>query len=73
MNQKSKKIYSLLVNTRNANSFTGDQGYKSMQNIAEEISEKLSERQKIDEDTPEKIKVKKYYFWMYRNYRRKIS
>ena len=62
LNQKSKKIYSLLVNTRNANSFTGDQGYKSMQNIAEEISEKLSERQKIDEDTPEKIKVKNIIF-----------
>ena len=62
LNQKSKKIYSLLINTRNANSFTGDQGYKSMQNIAEEISEKLSERQKIDEDTPEKIKVKNIIF-----------
>ena len=28
LNQKTKKIFSLLVNTRNANSFTGDQGYK---------------------------------------------
>ena len=27
-----------MVNTRNANSFTGDHGYKSMQNIAELIS-----------------------------------
>ena len=31
LNQKTKKIFSLLVNTRNANSFTGEQGYKSMQ------------------------------------------
>jgi glutamate N-acetyltransferase/amino-acid N-acetyltransferase len=35
IDQKAKKIFSLLVNTRNANAFTGDQGYKSMQNIAE--------------------------------------
>ena len=34
LNQKSKKIFSLLVNTRNANSFTGEQGYKSMQTIS---------------------------------------
>ena len=40
LNQKTKKIYSLLINTRNANSFTGDQGYKSMENIAEIISRK---------------------------------
>ena len=30
INQKAKKIFSLLVNTRNANAFTGDQGYKSI-------------------------------------------
>ena len=35
MSQKTKKIFSLLINTRNANSFTGDHGYKSMQSIAE--------------------------------------
>ena len=37
LNQNSKRIYSLIVNTRNANAFTGKQGYKSMQNIAETI------------------------------------
>ena len=50
LNQKTKKIFSLLVNTSNANSFTGDQGYKSMENIAEIISSKLNEKQKEDED-----------------------
>ena len=56
INQKAKKIFSLLVNTRNANSFTGDQGYQSMQNIAEVISHELTKKQKIDEEKPEKIK-----------------
>ena len=38
LNQKAKKIFSLIVNTKNANSFTGDHGYRSMQSIAEAIS-----------------------------------
>ena len=39
LNQKSKKIFSLVVNTRNANCFTGKQGYKSIERIAENISQ----------------------------------
>ena len=62
LNQKAKKIYSLLVNTRNANSFTGEHGYKSMQNIAEIISKQLTEKQKEDADKPEKIKPKNIIF-----------
>ena len=62
LNQKTKKIFSLVVNTRNANSFTGDQGYKSMQNIAEIISKELTEKQKEDEDNPVKIKSKNIIF-----------
>ncbi len=62
LSQKTKKIYSLIVNTRNANSFTGEQGYKSMEKIAEEISRQLSEKQKEDEDRPEKIKSKNIIF-----------
>tara|TARA_Y100001970_G_C14184447_1_gene831701 strand:- start:51 stop:1352 length:1302 start_codon:yes stop_codon:yes gene_type:complete len=62
LDQKTTKIYSLIVNTRNANSFTGDQGYKSLQNIAEEISQKLSEKQKLDEEFPEKIRPKNIIF-----------
>ena len=42
LSQKTKKIFSLIVNTRNANSFTGEHGYKSMQSIAEIISKELS-------------------------------
>jgi len=62
LNQKSKKIFSLIVNARNANSFTGDQGYQSMQNIAETISQELTKKQQEDEDNPEKIKPKNILF-----------
>ena len=62
LSQKTKKIFSLIVNTRNANSFTGEHGYKSMQSIAEIISKELSEKQKMDDNNPEKIKPKNIIF-----------
>ena len=62
LNQKSKKIYSLLINARNANCFTGKQGYRSLEKIAELLSQKLSERQLEDEDNPKKIKPKEIIF-----------
>ena len=62
LNQKAKKIFSLVVNTRNANAFTGEQGYKSMQNIAEVISEELTNKQKKDEEEPKIIKTKNILF-----------
>ncbi|MDA9753194.1 bifunctional glutamate N-acetyltransferase/amino-acid acetyltransferase ArgJ [Candidatus Pelagibacter sp.] len=62
LNQKPKKIFSLLVNTRNANSFTGEQGYKSMQNISEIMSKELTEKQKQDEENPKKIVSKNIIF-----------
>ena len=55
LNIKSKKIKSLIVNTRNANAFTGPDGYKGLKEIAKEVSIKLSEKQKEDEDYPKKI------------------
>ena len=62
LNQKVKKIFSLIVNTRNANCFTGKQGYKSLQKIAELTSQKLTEKQKEDEEQPKKIKSKEIIF-----------
>ena len=62
LDQKSKRIYSLIVNTRNANCFTGKQGYRSLEKIAEITSEKLSEKQKNDEELPKKIKTKEIIF-----------
>ena len=34
LNNSKNKIYALFVNTRNANAFTGKEGYKSINNIA---------------------------------------
>ena len=52
---KSKRIRALMVNARNANCLTGTKGFNSLREIAEETAKLLSERQKIDEDVPEKI------------------
>jgi len=62
LNQKAKKIFSLLINTRNANCFTGRQGYKSLEKIAEITSQKLTEKQKEDDEEPKKIKSKEIIF-----------
>ena len=62
LNQRSKKIFSLIVNTRNANCFTGKQGYKSLERIAEIVAQKLTERQKEDDESPQKIKTKEIIF-----------
>ena len=56
LNIKSKKIKALLVNTRNANTFTGKEGYKGLKLLADELSKRLTEKQKLDEAKPEKIK-----------------
>ncbi len=62
LNQNSKKIYSLLVNARNANCFTGKQGYKSLEKIADQISQELTAKQKEDDDNPKIIKPKEVIF-----------
>ena len=62
LQKKVKKVFSLLVNTRNANCFTGKQGFKSLEKIAELIAEKLSEKQKNDDENPKKIKTKEIIF-----------
>ena len=43
LNQKTKKVFALLVNTRNANAFTGKQGYESLKNCVQDILDKLIE------------------------------
>ena len=58
LNQKTQKIFSLIINTRNANSFTGEQVYRSMQHLADFVSKQLTEKQKEDEDDPKIIKSK---------------
>jgi len=61
-NIKSKKIKSLIVNTRNANAFTGSDGYKGLKEIAEETSLQLSKKQTEDEDLPKKVLVNEILF-----------
>mgnify|MGYP001257545943 CR=1 FL=1 len=62
LNIKSKKIKSLIVNTRNANAFTGLDGYKALKEIAEEMATQLSKKQTEDEDHPKKILANEILF-----------
>ncbi len=62
LNNSKEKIYALLVNTRNANAFTGKEGYKSINNISSLLSDLLSKKQIQDEEHPVKIKAKNLLF-----------
>ena len=62
LNLKSEKIIALLVNTRNANAFTGRKGYQGLKEIADDLSLKLSTKQKEDEENPKKIKPNQILF-----------
>ena len=62
LNINSKKIKSLVINTRNANAFTGPAGYKGLKELAEEISLQLSKKQIEDEDNPKKISPSEILF-----------
>ena len=59
---KSKKIRALLVNTRNANAFTGKNGYQGLKEIADELSAQLSIKRKDDDEILEKIKSNEILF-----------
>jgi N-acetylglutamate synthase (N-acetylornithine aminotransferase) len=62
LNQNSKKIFSLVVNTRNANAFTGKQGYDSLKKLSNILSKELSNKQEQDEEIPKKISPKEIMF-----------
>ena len=53
---KNNKIRGILINTRNANAFTGKKGFQGIKEIAESLSQKLTEKQKNDEEKPKVIK-----------------
>ncbi len=59
---KSKKLSALLINTRNANSLTGSAGFNAIKELAHKLSQKLTEKQKIDEDKPIEIKSNEILF-----------
>ena len=50
-----KKIKALLINTRNANTFTGKDGFKGLKILADDLSQELTQKQKSDEENPVKI------------------
>jgi len=62
LKNNSKKISALLINTRNANAFTGKDGYKGLKVLAETLSNELSQKQKDDEENPRKIKTNQILF-----------
>ena len=62
LNIRNKQIKALLVNTRNANAFTGKKGYQGLKEVAEELALKLTIKQKEDEEKPEKIKTSQILF-----------
>ncbi len=57
-----KKIKALLINTRNANAFTGKEGFKGLKILAENLSQELTQKQKIDEQKPEKVEPNEILF-----------
>ncbi len=58
----NKKIKALLINTRNANAFTGKKGYQGLEEIAHELSSQLSSKKKNDDEKFEKVKPKEILF-----------
>ena len=59
---KEKKIYGILINTRNANALTGINGFNSLKKISTDLSKLLNEKQSSDEEIPHKIKPKQILF-----------
>ena len=53
---KEKKIYGMLINTRNANALTGTDGYNSLKKISFNLAKLLTKKQVSDEDLPKQIK-----------------
>jgi glutamate N-acetyltransferase/amino-acid N-acetyltransferase len=64
-NEKSNKkiIKALLVNTKNANTFTGKQGYEAIESVAKSLSKNLTLREsKKKEGISETVKIKDLIF-----------
>ena len=57
-----KKIKALLINTRNANAFTGKDGFRALKILADDLSQELTQKQKSDEEKPVKIESDEILF-----------
>jgi len=62
LNINKKKISALLINARNANAFTGKDGYKGLKILAENLSQELTQKQKNDEEKPKIIQPNEILF-----------
>jgi len=62
LNIKNNSIKALMINTRNANAFTGKQGQKAITLIAEELSKQLNIKINQDEEKKNPIKPKQILF-----------
>ena len=59
---KNKKIKALFINTRNANTFTGKNGFQGLKEIADELSNLLTIKKKDDDELNEKVKSNEIIF-----------
>ena len=59
---KNKKIKALFINTRNANTFTGKNGFQGLKEIADELSNLLTIKKKEDDELHEKVKSNEIIF-----------
>ena len=59
---KSNSIKALLINTRNANSFTGKLGFKGIVQIAEELSKRLTIKMSEDDEIKNSVKQNEILF-----------
>ena len=59
---KEKKVFGILINTKNANAMTGKDGYNSLKKISLNLSKLLNSKQIIDEDKPIEIKPSQILF-----------
>ena len=62
LNLKNNSIKALLINTRNANAFTGKLGFKGIVQIAEELSKKLTIKMEEDEEKKNFVKPDEILF-----------
>ena len=62
LNAKNNSIKALMVNTRNANAFTGKLGFKGIVQIAEELSKQLTIKMTQDEEKINSVKPNQILF-----------
>ena len=62
LNIKNNSVRALLVNTRNANAFTGKQGQKAIIQIADDLSKQLTLKSQQDDEKKSSVKANEILF-----------